>query len=861
MNGANLTRDDAQTRGENITVDSYAVTLDLTTGPTTFATSSVVRFSAQPGSETWLDFLGESVSRVVVNGEERDVDWNGARIRLTDLAAENEVRVDAVGVYMNTGEGLHRFVDPADDEVYLYSQFEVPDARRMYPVFEQPDLKATFQFTVTAPARWQVLSNETTPEPKPAPQTYTGPNGVSEPAATWEFAPTARISCYVTALVAGPYEAYRDSVETRAGTIPLGVFCRKSLAPHMDADEIFDITKRGFAFFENEFDQPYPFTKYDQIFTPEYNAGAMENVGCVTFSEIYVFRAKVSEAVVERRALTVLHELAHMWFGDLVTMKWWNDLWLNESFAEWASTTAQAEATRWESAWTTFGTSEKAWAYRQDQLSSTHPIVAPIRDLADVEVNFDGITYAKGASVLKQLVAYVGREPFTAGLRAYFARYAWQNTTLPQLLAELETTSGRDLTQWSKLWLETAGVNTLRPIVETDDDGRMTSVVIEQSAADDYPTLRPHRLAVGCYMLRDGALTRTARVELDVDGERTEVSELVGTPQPDLLLVNDDDLAYAKIRLDARSLATAIAHPRAFTDSLPRALVLGAAWDMTRDAEMSARDFIDMALATLPGESDSTLLRTLLGQLTTAARTYTAPEHRDDVVALVARTLRGLLRSAEPGSDAQLQLAQAFTSFAASADDLAFVRGLFEGSSVLDGLALDTEMRWTLLTSLVAGGVLREPEIAAELERDNTATGAERAARARAAMPTAEAKAAAWASVVDSDALANQTIAETAAGFGHVHDEALLEPYVERYFEMAEGYWASRTHHIAELTIGSFFPFTLAGPQLLAQANTWLDAHRDAPAGLVRTVAENRDTVARAVEAQRFDAQAARQHG
>ncbi|KLO62948.1 aminopeptidase N [Dermacoccus sp. PE3] len=856
MTGSNLTREEALERSANIAVDSYDITLDLTTGAETFTTSSTVRFSATPGSETWLDFLGESVDRVVVGGEDIAVEWDGARVRVPNLAAENEVRVDAVGRYMNTGEGLHRFVDPADNEVYLYSQFEVPDARRMYPVFEQPDLKASFTFTVTAPARWQVLSNEPTPEPQPAETTYTGPNGETEPAATWRFGATPRISCYITALVAGPYEKYTDEVTSRAGTVPLGVYCRKSLAPHMDADEIFDITKRGFAFFENEFDQPYPFTKYDQIFTPEYNMGAMENAGCVTFTEMYVFRAKVSEAIIERRALTVLHELAHMWFGNLVTMKWWNDLWLNESFAEWASTTAQAEATRWESAWTTFGTSEKAWAYRQDQLSSTHPIVAPIRDLADVEVNFDGITYAKGASVLKQLVAYVGRESFTAGLRAYFAKYAWQNTTLPQLLGELESTSGRDLSSWSKQWLETAGVNTLRPVVEVDGSGVMTRVLIQQSATNELPTLRPHRLAVGCYRLEGDTLVRTQRVELDVTGESTEVTELVGVEQPDLLLVNDDDLAYAKIRLDERSLATAIAHPRAFTSSLPRALVLGAAWDMTRDAQMPAGDFVRMALATLPGEDDSTLLRTLLGQMSTAALTYSAPAKREKLVADATGGLRSLAEEAEAGSDAQLQLVQTFASFAQSEEDVAFVRALLSGERTLDGLTVDTEMRWTLLTSLAAAGAADAAEIDAELARDNTATGAERAARARASLPTSEAKAAAWSSVVDSDELANQTIAETAAGFGHVHDVSLLEPYVEKYFAMAEDYWAGRTHHIAELGISSLFPMALAGPQLLDAAQQWLSSHSDSPAGLVRTVAENRDAVARAVTAQEFDARA-----
>ncbi len=450
MPGTNLTREEAATRSALVVVDRHDVELDLTTSERTFATTSTIRFRcARPGEETFLDFVGESVDALTVNGVDLDpaTHYADSRVRLPDLAAENVVTVAATGRFTNTGEGLHRFVDPVDDEVYLYSQFEVPDSRRMYPVFEQPDLKASFAFTVTAPAHWQVVSNAPTPEPEPAPAG----------SATWRFAPTQRISSYVTALVAGPYDVVRDSVTTRAGEVPLGLFCRKSLRPYLDADNLFDLTKRGFAFFEAEFDQPYPFEKYDQLFSPEYNMGAMENAGCVTISEIYVFRSRVTEALVERRALTVLHELAHMWFGDLVTMRWWNDLWLNESFAEWASTTAQAEATEWVDAWTTFGTYEKDWAYTQDELSTTHPIVAEIRDLEDVEVNFDGITYAKGASVLKQLVAYVGREAFRDGLRAYFARHAWGNTTLDDLLTELERTSGRDLRTWSALWLETWG--------------------------------------------------------------------------------------------------------------------------------------------------------------------------------------------------------------------------------------------------------------------------------------------------------------------------------------------------------------------------------------------------------------------
>ncbi|QDO89375.1 aminopeptidase N [Ornithinimicrobium ciconiae] len=861
MPGKNLTRDEAAARSAIVSTDSYVVALDLTTGPETFHTVTTVEFGATAGAETFIDLIAPSVTSIVLNGEQLDPaeHFADSRIRLPRLAARNTLTVDATGAYMNTGEGLHRFVDPADGEVYLYTQFEVPDSRRVFAVFEQPDLKATFQFTVTAPAHWQVISNQPTPEPVSAsskPGAGQGdPAATDAPAgdiATWTFGATPRISSYITALVAGPYAVVRDEVATRNGTVPLGVFCRRSMEQYLDADNIMDATKRGFTFFEEEFDQPYPFDKYDQIFTPEYNMGAMENAGCVTIVEAYIFRGKVTESIIERRALTILHELAHMWFGDLVTMQWWDDLWLNESFAEWASTTCQAEATQWTDAWTTFATAEKGWAYRQDQLSSTHPIAADMVDLAAVEVNFDGITYAKGASVLKQLVAYVGREPFRDGLRAYFAKHAWGNTTLADLLTELEATSGRDLTSWSTLWLETAGVNTLTPVV-TVEDGTITAASITQTAPPEWPTLRPHRLAVGCYDLIDDAFVRTHRIELDVDGASTEVPELVGRPMPDLLLVNDDDLAYAKIRLDGTSLATALANPRALTDSLPRSLVLAAAWDMTRDAEMSATDYVRLGLQAVSFETESTLLRVLIQQVSTAALTYTAPEHRAALLAEVESSLLEATRAAEAGSDAQLQLVTAWASFAQSEESLAFLQALLSGAESLEGLTVDQDIRWTLVTALATAGAADQPEIDAELERDDTATGREKAARALASRPSAEAKATAWRESVESDELPNAVLAATALGFGRVHDTALLAPYVERYHEAIASVWEARTHHIAESIAVGFYPLALADQRLLDATAAWLDANPEAPSGLRRTVAENRDTVARALKAQERD--------
>ena len=849
MPGMNLTREEARERARTVSVSSYDVELDLTTGPETFRSTTTVRFtSSDAGGSTFLDLVAPHVHEIVLNGQQLDPAQHadGTRVTLPSLAADNEVVVVADCAYMNTGEGLHRFVDPVDEEVYLYTQFEVADSRRVFAVFEQPDLKSTFRFTVTAPRHWQVVSNMPTPEAEQ----------VAEGAARWSFAPTPRMSSYITALVAGPYHVVRGELTSRDGRrIPLGVFCRASLGEFLDADVLMETTRQGFAFFEETFDYPYPFEKYDQLFVPEFNAGAMENAGAVTFLEDYVFRSRVPEAVVERRAITVLHELAHMWFGDLVTMRWWDDLWLNESFAEYASTLACAEVTEWTQAWTTFANAEKAWAYRQDQLPSTHPIAADIRDLEDVEVNFDGITYAKGASVLKQLVAWVGADAFFEGVRRYFKSHEWDNTTLADLMAELEATSGRDLTEWTREWLETAGVNTLRPSFETDAEGRFTTFRILQEAPPEHPTLRSHRLAVGLYDRTEEGLVRRQRVELDVSGASTEVAELSGARRPDLVLLNDDDLAYAKIRLDDRSLETLVGSIDAFVESLPRTLCWAAAWDMTRDAEMGPRDYVRLVLDGIGKETDSSVVRTLLRQAESASLLYVAPQHRARTRAGLAEGFARLAHEAGAGSDAQLQFARAFASAATSDEHLAEVAGLLDGSRALPGLTVDTDLRWHLLHRLVATGRAGDDEIEAELARDNTATGQRHAASARAARPTAEAKREAWEAVVESDRLPNAILSATIGGFAVPEQGDLLEPYVERYFAAIEDVWANRTNETAQNIVIGLYPTLLASEALLERTDRWLEERQDAVPALRRLVLESRDGVARALRVQARDAQ------
>ncbi|MFE3150632.1 MULTISPECIES: aminopeptidase N [unclassified Streptomyces] len=856
MPGTNLTREEAQERARLLTVDAYEIDLDLSGAQEggTYRSVTTVRFdSAEAGAETFIDLVAPAVHEVELNGRSLDVAavFRDSRIALPHLVAgSNELKVVADCAYTNTGEGLHRFVDPVDQQAYLYTQFEVPDARRVFASFEQPDLKATFRFTVTAPEGWTVISNSPTPEPKDN---------------VWSFEPTPRISSYITALIVGPYHAVHSSYEKDGRSVPLGIYCRPSLAEFLDADAIFDVTRQGFDWFQEKFDYDYPFAKYDQLFVPEFNAGAMENAGAVTIRDQYVFRSKVTDAAYETRAETILHELAHMWFGDLVTMEWWNDLWLNESFATYTSIACQAyaEGSKWPHSWTTFANSMKTWAYRQDQLPSTHPIMADIRDLDDVLVNFDGITYAKGASVLKQLVAYVGMDEFFKGVQAYFKAHAFGNTRLSDLLGALEETSGRDLKTWSKAWLETAGINILRPEITTDENGHVTSFTVLQEApalpagAKGEPTLRPHRIAIGCYELDgSGKLVRTDRIELDVDGARTTVPFPAGTARPAVILLNDDDLSYAKVRLDEESLRVVTEHLGDFTESLPRALCWASAWDMTRDGELATRDYLALVLSGIGKESDIGLVQSLHRQVKLALDVYAAPEWREAGLTRWTEATLAHLRAAEPGSDHQLAWARAFAATARTPQQTDLLQSLLDGRETIEGLAVDTELRWAFVERLAATGLLEEDEIAAEYERDRTAAGERHAATARAARPTEEAKAEAWASVVESDKLPNSLQEAVITGFVQTDQRELLAPYAEKFFAAVRDVWDSRSHEMAQQVAIGLYPGLQVSQATLDATDAWF-ASAEPGAALHRLVSESRSGVERALKARTADAAAA----
>ncbi|MFC4947222.1 aminopeptidase N [Pseudonocardia sp. GCM10023141] len=855
----NLTRADAERRSALLEIADYTVELDLTDGggkpgDALFATTSTVRFtSREPGSESWIDFVGAEVTSAVLNGIPLDVSAykEDDGIALPGLAAENELRIEAVGRYMNTGEGLHRFVDPVDGAVYLYSQFETADAKRMFACFDQPDLKARYQITVTAPSDWTVVSNATIEE------SGEGKGG----AVTHRFATSEIMSTYLVALIAGPYASWHDEFSDEGGTIPLGIFCRASIAPHMDAERLFTETKQGFGFYHQQFGVRYPFGKYDQLFVPEFNAGAMENAGAVTFLEDYVFRSRVTRSLYERRAETVLHEMAHMWFGDLVTMAWWDDLWLNESFATWASVFCQAEATEYTEAWTTFANLEKSWAYRQDQLPSTHPIAADIPDLQAVEVNFDGITYAKGASVLKQLVAYVGRDAFLAGLRSYFAAHAWGNATFADLLGALEESSGRDLSDWGSQWLRTTGLNLLRPSFDLDEAGNFTRFeVVQGGARPGAGELRTHRIAVGVYDDDSGTgkLVRTHRIEVDVTGDRTAVPELVGVSRGKLVLVNDDDLTYCAMRLDPGSLTTLVDRIGDIAEPLPRTLCWSAAWEMTREAELKARDFATLVAGGFGAETEIGVVQRLLLQAQTAIASYADPQWATDRGwPLLSDSLRFRLDTATAGSDTQLACVNALAAGVLPQIVLDRMKGwlldpALGGGDVPAGLTVDTDLRWRLLHALVAHGVVGEAEIDAELQSDPTSTGQRQAERARALIPTAEAKERAWTRAVHDDDLPNAVQEAIISGFSHPAQRGLLGSYVERYFTEVADVWARRTSERAQSVAINLFPSWAVEKSTIDAADAWL-ADESHPPALRRLVTEGRAGIVRALAAREFD--------
>jgi len=807
------------------------VRLDFTTGDETFASETTVTFSCRkPGTSTFIEFEGPTVHRAQLNGRPINARFEGCRLQLDELDAENSVTIRATGAYSRDGAGVNWFRDPVDGRIYVHSQFAEHHTYRGYACFDQPDLKATFAFTVKAPEDWVVVSNTT---------------GTSR-SGTWIFPTTPVMPTYITAIVAGPYHSVRDHHRN----VPLGLFCRQSLAEHLDPAEVFEITRQGLDFFERRFDFTYPFGKYDQVFVPDFSGGAMENAACVTFHEKRLYRSKVTEAERMDRANTMLHEMSHMWFGDLVTMRWWDDLWLNESFAEYMGYLACVEATRFKTAWVEFATAEKAGAIRQDQLPTTHPIVADIPDVESITLNLDRITYNKGAAALKQLVAWVGEDAFFKGVSAYFKDHAFGNTDLGDFLAALEKASGRDLKSWSRAWLEAAGVNELEASLQVSG-GRIASASVLQTSPPDHPTQRPHRLRIGLFDLVGDSLSRRKAMELDVQGPVTEVPQLGGEAQPDLLLLNDGDLTYAKVRFDTHSLSTLSHHLRDIDDLLARAIAWGAIWDMTRDAELRARDHVAISINNLDTEVDASNLSSLIGQVEACIANFSEPGHRPKVREQFARAAQSRMESSEPGGDIQLLWASAFIAAARSVADVAWIRGLLDGATRVAGLVVDFNLRWRVVNTLATIGAAGEDLILAELERDPSDEGQKAAAGARAARPDAAAKAAAWEAVVSDESLSMAMKRAIVGGFHREDQLDLLKAFVKPYFESLDAIWAGYDSELGIRIVESMYPSAVITQEVVEATDSALA--RDLPGPVRRALLESQDAIRRALRAQAFD--------
>ena len=840
-----LTRNEAQTRAQLLDVHRYTVDLDLTTGDETFDSRTAIRFTARTAGDTFVEIKPEHLRSLSLDGHPLDpgrLDAN--RYPLDDLTAgPHELTVDATMRYSRTGEGMHRFTDPADGETYVYTQLFMNDVQRVFAAFDQPDLKSVFDLTVTAPTGWTVLGNGITTQATPG---------------RWTIAPTPPVSTYLVAVAAGPWH----SVTTHHAGLPFGIHCRRSLAPHLDddADEILGITRACYDRYHEKFDEPYPFDSYDQAFVPEFNAGAMENPGLVTFRDEFLYRSAVTDTERQTRAMVIAHEMAHMWFGDLVTLTWWDDIWLNESFAEYMGYQTLTEATRFTDTWTDFGVSRKGWGYDADQRPTTHP-VAPdpdaVPDTASALLNFDGISYAKGDSALRQLVAWLGEKDFLAGINTHIARHKFANATLADFIDNLATATDRDVHTWAATWLRTTGVDTLTAHVENTGNSWNLTV--------DHAGDRPHRITVGTY---DHSLdTHTGneqlilrhRFELDIPQDETPTTR--PGRRPDLIVLNDNDLTYAKIRLDPDSWDTALTHLTGVPDPLTRALLWNTARDMVRDGRLHPTVHLTAARTHLPYETDLALVQGVLGFAAThIADRYLTPQDRPTALATLTSLCRDLLRRTEgltakdweqgPGTtpaspDPGLRLT-AVRHFIDAATQPDTIQDWLREGTVPGGPELDPELRWRILTRLSVLGATDETTIAHELDKDPSATGQEGAARCRAALPTPETKAAAWHAMFTGDTLSNYLFTATAQGFWQPEQNELLHPYIARYYPDAIALAARRGPAIAEAAGRHAFPVHAIDPDSIHLGEKALDNPALTPA-LRRKLTDQVDDLRRAL--------------
>ena len=891
-------RDEAAWRSTVVTLKALGISIDLTGAEDPAQRAFPVRSRlslelGRPARGLWLDFQGEGVDSLVIDGNPERVEWDGSRIALPRLGAgEHDVVVNARGLYSNSGQGLHRFHDPVDGATYLYTHFEPSDARRAWPVMEQPDLKAPVSLAVAHPASWTVLANglpEAAAEPGGAPGALGDWPLAALPAGAvvTRFAPTRPLPSYLTALAAGPWHRatgqWRSPEYPETGHVPLSWCCRASLAEHLDADELLALTRDGLGLFERAYGYPFPWGSYDSVLVPEYNLGAMENPGCVTFSEErYLFRGPATSAQRASRATTILHEMSHMWFGDLVTPRWWEDTWLKESFADHQGTWA-ASALGYDGAWVSFASTRKAWAYLEDQrAATTHPIVATVDDVEAARQVFDGISYAKGAAVLKQLAAYVGEEAFYAAAHDWFDSRAFANGALDDFLDTLGRASGRDMRPWAQAWLRTCGPSILTTEIETED-GAITRLAVKQACTDPLtgePVIRPHSLVVGLYSFdSSGALTRTDRLPARLAEEITEIPGAVGLDAPDLVLVNDEDLTYTVVRPEAASLRVMLDSLSTLADPMARALAWSSLHNLLRDARLSATDFVTAVLAHADDATELGTLATLLSQASRAALTYAEGHERRALVGRLLGVPSGdgmadsgapdaweRLERSRPGSGAQLVRLRAWLALAGNAsvlaeDDedgpaggegveatVARLRSLLDAG--LPGLEMTAELRWQALGALARLGALTGGDLEAQRRADPSASGRVHALQAASAAPTAEAKQEILTRLLEDPALSNDEVGALLKAYSTVAHRRLTAPLTGTYLDALERIWSERGQEIATLIVLGLFP-AAGDDDDLSQVESWLVHHAGAPAALRRLVLKSEDDLARALRARR----------
>lgn len=789
----------------------------------------------------------------MLNGQELDPHTlHGNRLSLPGLRDSNELRVEADMAYSRDGAGLHRFTDVADvadGETYLALHAGLDNAQRVFAAFDQPDLKAAMTATVVAPDSWTVLGNGVARPAGPA-----GPRGCLR----WDLAATPPISSYLFTLVAGPYHSVRG--EHRG--IPFGLHSRRSLAGALDRDaaEILAITRACFDRYLEIFAEPYPFDSYDQAFVPELEAGAVENPGCITFRDEFLFPSAVTQAERQTRAMVIAHEMAHMWFGDLVTMAWWDDVWLSESFATYLGFQVLSEATAFTGAWTDFALSSKPRGYDADQRASAHPVAPGPQEVPDTDAArsaYDDISYAKGASVLRQLVAWTGWPAFITGINDYLARYRFASATLGDLLDCLARSSGADLREWAARWLRTPGVDTLT--VPSSGAGILT-----------HAGIRPHRVWLGVYDQVPGdagELVLRARIPVSVEADAAQVTlsasaglasaadppraglASAADPPPALLLPNDGDFGYVKVRLDPRSRAALTSGLGRLPDPLSRAVAWNTVRDLVRDGELPAEDYLELAARHLLTETETVIAGPVLGFARwTIADRYLPPQRREAALAGLSGLCQTLLgRGAGPdASGMRLVAARGLIDSASRPDEVARLRSWLEAGAVPGGPDLDSRLRWQIMLRLAVLGATGRGEIEAEADRDTTAPGQQSAARCRAALPGSDAKQAAWTEMFGPDP-SRYLLAGIAEGFWQADQADLLPGYVPRYFAALGDLAARGDPATARVLVRHGFPLHAVAPATLRAGEDCL-AGAGLPASLRRLLADQLDDLRRALQ-------------